>query len=410
MKNIFAILLPARHLLFILLTAGGLTPAFTFAQTQESEKGIYFERGTFSEILAKAKKENKMVMVDAYTTWCGPCKWMVKNIFPNDTVGEFYNKNFVNAKIDMEKGEGIDLAKKYNVSCYPTYLFMDADGQLLHRVSSTMQIKQFIELGTNAMNPAKQFAMYQKKYNSGTISTDELAEYILMRGRSCMSVKDEMEKYFATQKETDLTNQRNWDILTNHITDLGQDSREFNYLTSHRDDYAKIYRPSLVDTMIMSAYNFALYNHIKDKNYDAYNKLRSEVAKKTSPAQQESLANMDMILYKSKKEWSNYARAASAYIENYKKEDFNTLNNIAWDFYENIEDKTLLVKAEGWAKRAVELKSDYYNLDTYASLLFKLGKKTDAKATAEKAIESGKKAGEDITVTQELLDKINAMK
>src|SRR6185503_10815231 len=98
-------------------------------------------------LLARAKKEKKMIMVDAFTTWCGPCKWMAKNIFPNDTVAEFYNKNFINAKIDMEKGEGPDLAKKYEVGCYPTFLFIDGNGQLIHRQSGGGEVKSFIQLG-----------------------------------------------------------------------------------------------------------------------------------------------------------------------------------------------------------------------------------------------------------------------
>ena len=66
--------------------------------------------------------------------------------------------------------------------------------------------------------------------------------------------------------------------------------------------------------------------------------------------------------------------------------------------------------AEGWAKHSVELKPEYFNYDTYAAVLYKSGKKAEAKAAAEKAIELGKKAGEDIQATQELLDKINAIK
>lgn len=84
---------------------------FAFAQNRE----IHFEHTAWKEILAKAKKENKLIMVDAFTTWCGPCKWMAKNTFTNDTVADFYNSKFVNAKIDMEKGEGLDIAKQYEV-------------------------------------------------------------------------------------------------------------------------------------------------------------------------------------------------------------------------------------------------------------------------------------------------------
>jgi len=101
----------------ILITLIAITLAATgFAQTETaSAVGIKFETGTWVEILAKAKQQSKYVFVDAFTTWCGLCKWMDKNVFPTAEAGEYFNKNFVNAKIDMEKGEGLDIAKKYSV-------------------------------------------------------------------------------------------------------------------------------------------------------------------------------------------------------------------------------------------------------------------------------------------------------
>src|ERR1051325_3767991 len=217
-----------------------LIPVLAFSQ--DAEKGIHFDHGTFAELLANAKKENKMIMVDAFTTWCGPCKYMAKNIFPNDTVSEFYNKNFVNAKIDMEKGEGVGLAKKYDVQCYPTFLFIDGSGQLIHRASGSMEAKAFVQLGANAMNPAKQFSEAKKKYNSGTTaSADETADYILMRGRTCLSAKDEMAKYFPTQSDADLLNERNWNILRENFMNINVESREFQYVINHRSEFEKKY-------------------------------------------------------------------------------------------------------------------------------------------------------------------------
>lgn len=95
---------------------------------------IKFEHGTWAEIKAKAKAENKIIFMDAFTTWCGPCKWMVKNVFTNDTVANYYNSTFVNAKIDMEAGEGKELAIQYSIQSYPSLLYIDSNGEIVHRV------------------------------------------------------------------------------------------------------------------------------------------------------------------------------------------------------------------------------------------------------------------------------------
>ncbi len=58
-------------------------PAFLGAQ------GIQFEHITFAEGLAKAKAENKLIFVDAFTTWCGPCKMLTSKTFPDSAVGTF---------------------------------------------------------------------------------------------------------------------------------------------------------------------------------------------------------------------------------------------------------------------------------------------------------------------------------
>ena len=291
--------------IFLLFT---FIPFLSFGQNN-TEKGIHFERGTFAELLAAAKKENKMIMVDAFTTWCGPCKWMAKNIFPNDTVAAVYNKNFINAEIDMEKGEGLDIAKKYQVSCYPTYLFIDQNGQLLHRQSGSMEAKDFIELGQSAMNPAKQFTSVKRKYDSGAATNDEMADYVLMRGRSCLSVKDEMAKYFSTQPESELTNKRNWNIITECRMDITADSREFRYLVDHKAEYEKLYTADIVNPVIESCYSFALRNLIKDKNNEGYAKLKEEILKKNFSFSEEMVLSSDMSLYKTNKDWNKYAEA-----------------------------------------------------------------------------------------------------
>lgn len=116
----------------------------SFAQTT----GVNWEHGTLQEALNKAKANKKgpnLVFLDCFTTWCGPCKHMANNVFPTKEAGDYFNKNFVNIKIDMEKGEGVELAKKYSISAYPTFLILDAMGAEVGRVVGGGGLNDFIK-------------------------------------------------------------------------------------------------------------------------------------------------------------------------------------------------------------------------------------------------------------------------
>src|SRR5674476_369222 len=114
-------------------------------------QGIEFEHGSWKEVLEKAKQTSKPIFIDVYTSWCGPCKKMSKDIFPLAEVGKVYNANFVCYQIDAEKGEGIEIAKKYEVRSFPTYLFIKADGRLFYNAVGSMEAKDFIALSNKAL-------------------------------------------------------------------------------------------------------------------------------------------------------------------------------------------------------------------------------------------------------------------
>ncbi len=99
---------------------------------------IDFEQGTFNEAIRKAQKENKLIFVDVYTDWCGPCKMLEQKIYIKPEVGKVFNKYFISLKINAEKGDGITFAKDFNVSEYPTLLFLDKNGFLVHQDSGYM--------------------------------------------------------------------------------------------------------------------------------------------------------------------------------------------------------------------------------------------------------------------------------
>jgi thioredoxin 1 len=111
------------------------------------QPGINFFQGTWDEALALAKKENKLIFLDVYATWCGPCKRLDAQTFPNPEVGKYYNDRFINVKVDGEKGEGLTLRQKYAVRGYPTLLFINHKGEVVHRTAGFRDPERFIELG-----------------------------------------------------------------------------------------------------------------------------------------------------------------------------------------------------------------------------------------------------------------------
>lgn len=100
----------------------------------ESTVGINFLELSLADAKAMAKKKKKIIFIDAYASWCGPCKMLDKNTFSDASVGTYFNDKFINVKIDCEKhADGKTVMSTYSVSAYPTLIWIDADGNLVKK-------------------------------------------------------------------------------------------------------------------------------------------------------------------------------------------------------------------------------------------------------------------------------------
>ncbi|MBD2751370.1 thioredoxin family protein [Spirosoma validum] len=122
---------------------GGVKPA----STDKKADGIQFTEVSWREILKKAKAEKKIIFLDAYASWCGPCKMLQKQVFTQKEVGDFYNSKFINVKMDMEKGEGPALSQVYPLEAYPTLLFIDGNGRVLKKFIGAPKAEELIAIG-----------------------------------------------------------------------------------------------------------------------------------------------------------------------------------------------------------------------------------------------------------------------
>ena len=111
-----------RLLKHIIVTLLACWTTITYAQ--QGEGVSFLDNPAWQSLLTQAQAANKPILVDCYTAWCGPCKMMVSQVFTQKKLGDYLNGRFVCAKIDMEKGEGPELAKKFSVKAFPTFLYL----------------------------------------------------------------------------------------------------------------------------------------------------------------------------------------------------------------------------------------------------------------------------------------------
>lgn len=114
-------------------------------------QGIEFEHSAWREVLKKAQAEKKMIFLDCYTEWCKPCKQMVKEVFPKEKVGEFFNRHFISVAMDMEKGEGPRLLKIYALTGYPTFFFLNDEGDIVYKCEGFQNENQLLEHAEKAL-------------------------------------------------------------------------------------------------------------------------------------------------------------------------------------------------------------------------------------------------------------------
>ena len=365
-----------------------------------SAQGITFEKGSWAEVVNKAKAENKYIFVDAYAEWCGPCKWMAKNVFTDAKVAEHFNSKFVNYKFDMEKGEGPEFAKTYAVAAYPTLLFFNPNGELVHKVLGAQPADQLLMQSEKAIDPTQQIFSMQKKYEAGERNPEFLLKYINSLIQANEDPNEAVQAYLGNVKKEDWAKEENFNIIA--TTQLDSKSEVFKYVVSNRAAFEKSAGIENVGNYIEMVYSYAIGAVSEAHDNAAYNSLKADIEKNMGSKAAALVAMLNFSYHLGEKDEFKYAQI---FFDKYC-DNGNQLNQIAWQYFETETDKAKLKAALKWADKSISLNKNWYNLDTKANLLNKLGKKKEAIATAEEAVKLAKAAGEDATETEALLKKL----
>jgi thiol-disulfide isomerase/thioredoxin len=394
-----------KPVLKMLITACFVVVILTSVESQIIE----FRKDAWEKVKADAKTHDKIIFVDAFTTWCGPCKWMDKNVFTDAEVADFYNANFINYKMDMEKGEGPSFGKTYEVNAYPTFLFIDGDGEIVHKKMGGMPPAAFIETGQAAMDPENNISALKKRYENGDRDPAFIQKYVVTMTNAYMDVSDIAEEYITSLSEDDLYTEETLKVLASGM-DGSMDHPFFKILAERQSGFEKIGNPEMVRSVLSSNAKGALFSAIQRRDAAAFQKGMDQIQILDDSVQGEVESFAYMTKSKFEKDYDGYVKHTKKYAKKYLSDDWSGLNSLAWEIYEDEQyaGKKYLKLGAKLAQKSVKLQSASFNNDTYAALLFKLGKYAKAKGYAETAIRLAKKEGEDPSMTEELLSKIKS--
>jgi thiol-disulfide isomerase/thioredoxin len=221
---------------------------------------INFKEADWKTQLAIAKKENKLIFFDAYTTWCGPCKMMTKDVFTKDSVADLFNQTFLNVKYDMEKGEGPGLKDKYGVAAYPTYLFINGDGEVVHKIVGSMPAAEFMAEASKSLQPESTAFGLAKKFDAGDHSKATAIAY--MEALEKAYEADKMGKvakiYFDGLNQSSLTAENNWKLALKYLNNPS--STAFAYLYANKAALEAKYGAQQVNMYFDNTLNMSVYS------------------------------------------------------------------------------------------------------------------------------------------------------
>ena len=366
---------------------------------------INFNTGSFEEIKAMAKEENHLIFVDIYTTWCGPCKWLSANHFQDGEVGEFFNANFIAFKIDAEKGDGIGFAETYQVSAYPTLLFINGDGELVHKgVGAPKDNQALIDLGQNALDPESQLLTLQKRYEMGEEDPMILMNYGKALAGAYEDANGIAEKYFSMMPYEQIFDPESWTFLTMTITNLESDF--FQRILKDKDRLKEAHGEA-VEPYFDMVFQQTIYKIAQEKDLEKLEKIKPMFQEMFHEEAKEKIDFANFVFYSSDEGQRHHY--TKIYLDNYDT-GWETLNQTAWTYYEKVIDTEELKDALAWVRKSIAEEKNYYNTDTEAHLLYKLKYWKDAKISAKQAIAVGRAAGENVAATENLMRKIKAKK
>lgn len=405
-----------RYLSALLVGAwAGLTVQPLLAQR------ISFETGSWQNALARAKQENKLIFIDVYTTWCGPCKMLDMQVFTNKTVAETFNTYFINYKANAEQGEGTGLAQRYGVRAYPTALFVDGDGQLVDSWVGFKPVDVFKQEGERVFRKTPigiTLSLYDADYKAGNRSSAFMRQYLRLRRRIGLSPTALLDQYVGELPADSLRTPAVANVLLENA--VACQGPAFDKLLSRKEEPR--YRTAL-EIILQNELNRAGMQHDR-----ALLEATCRAVERLYPTEQvpERAAHYKLTYAAIAEDWRDYTQQAVDFAGRFLmpqltanakqqqparfKDCYDELNNIGHFVSQHGKDDARLSAILTHLVAAGQHCETPVNTSLQARLRYRLGERDVATNLQAKALELAKTTGDDLTSYEETLRRMQKKK
>ncbi len=377
----------------------------TICTTSISAQGIEFYHGTWEEALLKAKEEDKIIFVDAYTTWCGPCKRMSSNTFPDPEVGKLFNQYFLSLKIDMEKGMGLEFRNKFPVSAYPTLFFIDYDETLIKKTVGAKTPADLIAFAENVISKFDKSTKYEAAYADGDRSYQLVYDYVAALNKSGKPSVKIANDYLAEQE--DLSTEENLRFILEAASQV--DCQCFDLFEEHKSQISKLVDKETIEAQVRFACNNTVNRAIEFESPELI-ELATAAMKRNIPGEADRFKAENEIHYAlALHALTDIDALVNQYVKKYMKNDPEGLNLLAIDLDKFAsDDKTCRKLALELSERAATDKNATTAfVTTYANLVYKeKGKEEAVKILDDALLKSEDQESKDYKELKALKNKI----
>ena len=353
-------------------------------------QGIDFVHITWQEALNQAKQENKLLFVDSYAEWCGPCKRMAKHEFVKPEVGEVYNSNFVNLKLDMETPNGRTFDSKYPVSAYPTMFFLNGEGEIIKKVKGGKKADQLISMAKTVLKSYDTSGQFKEKYDAGDRSYEVVYSYVeALNKASKPSLKISNDYLKSNPEITEDEKSKFYFIAT-----VDADSKIFEKMAKNKNAIIKLVTEKEYNRKVKSA----CINTVKKAiEYETESLLDEAVEKaKKNITQDGDVFALECKLkyYSNIKNNEEYGSAAKSASKAYLKNDPAKLKSLISEIQKKFsKDGKLIKESVDYSKKFYKKSKTEESVMVYAKSLMLVEKYDDAIDIINKGIKEAKKNG-----------------